>query len=57
MVKHISCDCKCKLNSTTSNSNQTWNNETSQCKCKNYRTYKKGYSWNPSTCIVKMVSI
>ena len=57
MVKNISCDCKCKLNSATSNSNQTWNNETSQCKCKNYRTYKKGYSWNPSTCIVKMVSI
>ena len=22
-----------------------------QCKCKKYRTCKKYYSWNPSTCI------
>ena len=33
------------------NSNQKWNNETCQCECKNCRTYKKYYSWNPSTCI------
>ena len=51
MTKHISCDCKCKFNSTTCNSKQKWNNETSQCECKNYRTCRKDYSWNPSTCI------
>ena len=22
-----------------------------KCECKNYRTYKRDYSWNPSTCI------
>ena len=26
MEKHISCDCTCIFNSTTSNSNQEWNN-------------------------------
>ena len=49
MVKHISCDCICKFNSATCNSNQTWNNET--CECKNFHTCKKDYSWDPSTCI------
>ena len=38
-------------NSTTSNSNQKWYNKTCQCECKNHRTCKKDYSWNPSTCI------
>ena len=51
MTKHISCDCQCKFNSTTCNSNQKWNNKTSQCECKTYRKCKKDYSWNPSTCI------
>ena len=51
IVKHVSCDCKCKFNSTTGNSNQKWNNETCQCECKNYRTCKKDYSWNPSTFV------
>ena len=51
MTKHISCDCKCKFNSATCNSNQKWNNKTRQCECKSYCTYKKDYSWNPSTCI------
>ena len=27
------------------------NNKTCQCECKSYRTWKKYYSWNPSTCI------
>ena len=57
MVKHVSCNCKLKFNSSTSNSNQKWNNKTSQCKCKNYRTCKKGYSCNPSKCIIYMRSI
>ena len=51
MVKHISCDCKGKFNSTTSNSNQKWNNEACQCECNNYCTCKKNFSWKPSTCI------
>ena len=51
LVKHISCDYKYKFNSTTCHSDQKWNNETCQCKCKNYRICKKDYSWNPSTCI------
>ena len=50
MKKHISCDCKCKFNSTACNSNQKWNDETCQCKCRNYRKCKKDYSWNPSIC-------
>ena len=36
MTIYISRDCKCKFNSTTCNSNQKCNNETCQCKCKNY---------------------
>ena len=44
MVKHISCDCKGKFNSTTSNSNQKWNNEACQCECNNYCTCKKNFS-------------
>ena len=51
IVKHIPCGCKWKFNSATCNSNQKWNNETCQCECRNYLTYKKDNSWNPSTCI------
>ena len=51
LVTHMSCDCKCKFDSTRRNLNQKWNNETCQCEIKNYRTCKKGYSWNPKTCI------
>ena len=49
MKKNISCDCKCKFNSTACNSNQKLNDESCQCKCRNYRKCKKDYSWNPST--------
>ena len=51
MTQHISCDCKWKFNSAICNSNQKWNNKECQCECKNYRTCKKDYIWNPSTCI------
>ena len=51
MTQHISCESKCKFNSTIYNLNQKWNNKTCQCKCKNYCTSKKDYSWNPNTCI------
>ena len=40
MEKHISCDCKYKFNNTTYNSNQKWNIEACQCKCKNSCTLK-----------------
>ena len=50
LVKHIPCDFECKFNSTTSNSNQKWNNDKCQCECKKYPTCKKSYSWNPSKC-------
>ena len=53
MTEYISCDFECKFNSTTSHSNQEWNDKTCQCECKNYRKYKIDYSWNPSTCICK----
>ena len=49
MVKHILCNCKCKFDTAICNSNQKLNNETCQCECKNYRTWKNGYSWNAST--------
>ena len=51
IVKHISCDCKFRFSSTTCILNQKWNNETCQCESKIYRTCKKDYSGNPSTCI------
>ena len=34
-----------------SNSNKKWNDKTCQYECKNYRTCKKDYSWDTSTCI------
>ena len=53
MTEHISRTCKCKFNSTTCNLNQTWNNKTCKCECKNYHKCRKDYSWNPSTCILE----
>ena len=50
-TEHISCDSKYKFNSTVYKSNQTWNNKTCQCECKNYRTCKEDCSWNRSTYI------
>ena len=51
MPEHISCDCKYKFNSTICSLSQKWNNKTCQCESKNYRTWKRNYSSNPSTCI------
>ena len=51
LVKHIPCDCKSQFNSATCNTNQKWNNETCQCRCKMCRKCKKDYRRNPSTCI------
>ena len=51
LAKHISLDCKCKVDSTVCNSNQRWNINKCQNKCKKDRTCKKEYSYNPSTSI------
>ena len=51
MTEHILCTCNCKFNSAMCNSNQKWNSKKCQYECKNYRTCKKDYSWNRSTCI------
>ena len=57
MAKHVSQNSKCKLNNTACNSDQKWNNKACRYECKNYRTCKKDYNWNPSTCIIRMISI
>ena len=49
-LKHLSCNCDCKFDSAACNSNQKWNNETCQCKCKNYQTCKEDCCC-PITCI------
>ena len=46
LITHILYGCKYKFHSTICNSNRKWNNETSQCNCKNHHTFKKNYSWN-----------
>ena len=53
MVGHISGNCK--FNSTTCTLNQKWNNDKFQRGCKAYRTCRKGYSWNPGTCVCENV--
>ena len=55
MVNHISCDYK--YSSATCNSDQKWNNETSQCEYKNYRTCQKTTVRIPEHIFVKKVSI
>ena len=51
LVKDISFYCRCKFNSTIRNLNKKWNNDKCQCKCKRYRTCRKGYNWNHKKCI------
>ena len=51
MTEHVVYDCKCKFSNIVCDSNQKWNSKTCQCERKNYRTCKKDYSQNPSTCI------
>ena len=57
LVKHISWDRKFKFSSTNSKSNQTRNNETWQCECKNYRKCKKIIVGILVNVFVRMVSI
>ena len=51
--KYISCKYKCKFDGGKCNLNEQWNNDKSQCECKNpkeHRVCEKGYFWNPATC-------
>ena len=40
IIKHVLSVFKCKFNGTICNSNQTCNNKTCQCECKNYHKCK-----------------
>ena len=34
LIKHLSCKCKCRFDGRKCNSDQWWNNDKFQCKCK-----------------------
>ena len=40
-----------KFDNIACNLNQKSNNDKCQYECEKYYTFKKDYSWNPSTCI------
>ena len=50
LTKDIPCKCKCKLDERKRNSNQKWNNDNCQYKCKKHHICEKDYIWNPATC-------
>ena len=50
LTKHISCKCKCKFDGRKCNSDQKWNNDIYQYKCKTHHICEKVYIWNPATC-------
>ena len=50
LTKHISCECKCIFDGSKCNSDQRWNNNKCQCKCRKRHLWKNDYSWNPATC-------
>ena len=50
LTKHISCKCKCKFGGRKCNSDQKWNNDICQYKCKTHHICEKVYIWNPATC-------
>ena len=51
MRDHNSRDCKCKFSSTIVIQIKNGIIKQVNNKCKNYCSWKKGYSWNPSACI------
>ena len=51
--KYISCECKYKFDGRKFNSNQKWNYDKFQCKCKKHHTCENDYIWNPVTCNYK----
>ena len=50
LTKHISCECKARFDERKCNSDQWWNNDKSQCKCKVGHVCEKDYVCNPSAC-------
>ena len=50
LTKHISCECKYKFEGRKCNSNQKWNNDKCQCKCKKHHICEKECIWDPATC-------
>ena len=57
LVKHIPCDFECKFNSTTSNSNQKWNEINANASVKNIVRAKKVTVGILANVILRMVSI
>ena len=53
LTKHILCECKYRFDGNKYNSDQWWNNNKYQCKCKKRHICVKGYIWNRSTCNCK----
>ena len=52
-IKYNLCICKWKFDGRKCNLNQKWNEEKSQCECKNpikNCVCKKDWIWNPRTC-------
>ena len=57
LTKHISYECKCRFDGKKCNSDQWWNNDKHQCKCKKGHVFEKDYVWNPATYVAKMENI
>ena len=53
LTKDISCKCKYKFNGRKCNSDEKWNNDKCQCKCKKHCICEKVYIWNLATCSCK----
>ena len=50
LTKQISSECKCRFDGRNYTSDQWWNNDKSQCECKNRHVCEKDYVRNSSTC-------
>ena len=53
LKKHLLCKCKYKFDGRSCNSNQWWNNDKYQWKCKKRPVCVKDYARNPATCNCK----
>ena len=57
LTKDISCECKCRFDGRKCNSNQKWNNDKCQCKCKKHNYVKKIIFGILLHVIAKMVNV
>ena len=57
LTKHISCEFKCRFDGRKCKSDQWWNNDKCQCKCKNVMYVKKIMFGIQLHVIVKMENI